>query len=304
MRLWSAIGTALAVLALSLPAMAEEEEKVLTPEDGWQLASDVNLTLTQNAYSNNWEGGETGALSWTLNSNTLAESQMTDVLNSKNTLKLAFGQTHSQDQESQNWLAPATTTDLIDFESVLRFSYGWFVDPFASGRLESRFLDTRDSAKSRMFNPMTLTESAGVARVLIKEEDREWSTRLGGAIRQHIDRDVLIEGETERETISTNDGGLEFVSELRTPLANGAITLTSDLTIFQALYYSDSDALEGLSGADDWKSPDVNWENNFSAAVTDYIVVNLYLQMLYDKQIDDGFRLKETLSFGFTFNLL
>lgn len=155
-----------------------------------------------------------------------------------------------------------------------------------------------------MLNPMILTESAGVARVLIKEEDREWSTRLGAAIRQHIDRDVLIEGETERETLSTSDGGLQFVSELRTPLADGAITLTSDLTIFQALYYSDSDALEGLPGADDWKSPDVNWENNFSAAVTDYIVVNLYLQMLYDRQIDDGFRLKETLSFGFTFKLL
>ena len=113
---------------------------------------------------------------------------------------------------------------------------------------------------------MILTESAGVARVLIKEEDREWSTRLGGAIRQHIDRDVLIEGETERETLSTSDGGLQFVSELRTPLADGAITLTSDLTVFQALYYSESDALEGLPGADDWKSPDVNWENNFSAA--------------------------------------
>ena len=88
-------------LAIALPAMAEEEEKALTPEDGWQLASDINLTLTQNAYSDNWEGGETGALSWALNSNTLAERQLTDVVNSKSTLKLAFGQTHSQDRSSK-----------------------------------------------------------------------------------------------------------------------------------------------------------------------------------------------------------
>ncbi len=304
MRSWSAIAAALAVLALAVPALAEEEEAALTPDDGWSFASDVNLTLTQNAYSDNWEGGETGALSWALNSNSLGERQLTDVINSRSTLKLAFGQTHSQDRSSKRWLKPSKTTDLIDFESVLRFSYGWVVDPFASARLESRFLDTRDPSKSRMFNPMTLTESAGVARILIKEENREWSTRLGAAIRQHIDRDALVDGEAGRETVSTNDGGLEFVSELRTPLADGAISLTSDLTIFQALYYSESDALRGLPEADDWKAPDVNWENTFSASITDYIVVNLYLQLLYDRQIDDGMRLKETLSLGFTFKLL
>lgn len=303
MRLRPVAAAALAVLVAVLPATAEETEEAPTPE-GWQVASDINLTLTQNAYSDNWDGGETGALSWALNANALAESQLTDVLNSKNTLKLSFGQTHSQDKETKKWAEPSTTTDLIDFESVLRFSYGWFVDPFVAGRVESRFLDTRDPAKKRTLNPMTLTESCGVARVFIKEEDREWTTRLGGAIRQHINRDTLPEGGTVRETISTNDGGLEFVSEFRTPLADDAITLTSDLTIYKALYYSESDALEGLPGADDWNSPDVNWENTFSAGITDYIVVNLYLQLLYDKQIDEDVRLKETLSLGFTFRLL
>jgi hypothetical protein len=303
MRLRPVAAAALAVLVAVLPATAEETEEAPTPE-GWQVASDINLTLTQNAYSDNWDGGETGALSWALNANALAESRLTDVLNSKNTLKLSFGQTHSQDKETKKWAEPSTTTDLIDFESVLRFSYGWFVDPFVAGRVESRFLDTRDPAKKRTFNPMTLTESCGVARVFIKEEDREWTTRLGGAIRQHINRDTLPEGGTVRETISTNDGGLEFVSEFRTPLADDAITLTSDLTVYKALYYSESDALQGLPGADDWSSPDVNWENTFSAGITDYIVVNLYLQLLYDKQVDEDVRLKETLSLGFTFRLL
>ena len=122
--------------------------------------------------------------------------------------------------------------------------------------------------------------------------------------RQHLDRDALPEGATERENISTNDSGMEFVSGFRTPLADGAITLTSDLTVYQAFYYSESDALEGLPGADDWKSPDVNWENTFSAGITEHIVVNLYVQVLYDKEIDPDVRLKETLSLGFTFKLL
>jgi len=303
MRFRSAMVVALALIVLAAPAWADETEETPAPE-GWQVASNINLTLTQNAYSNNWDGGETGALSWALNSYTLAESQLSDPVNSKNTLKLAFGQTHTQDKDTKNWAAPSTTTDLIDFESVMRFTYGWAVDPFVSGRLQSRFLDTSDAALKRTLNPMTFTESLGVAHIFIKEDDREWSTRLGGALHQHFDRDALPGGATERETVSTDDAGVEFVTQYRSPIADGAITLTSDLTVFKALYYSESDALEGLPGADDWKSPDVNWENTFSAGITDYIVVNLYLQLLYDKQIDSDLRLKETLSLGFTFNLL
>ncbi len=311
MKLWLVMIVASGMLLMASPAPADEnapaDEAGETVPEGWQIASDINLTLTQNAYTDNWDGGETGALSWALNSNTLAESQLTDTVNSKNTLKLSFGQTHSQDRETRTWAKPSTTTDLIDLESVLRLTYGWSVDPFVSGRVESRFLDTRDQVKKRTLNPTTFTESVGVARVFIKEESREWTTRLGGAVRQHLDRDALPEGATEdaeRENLSTNDGGVEFVSEFRTPLADGAITLTSDLTIYKALYYSDSDALTGLPGADDWKSPDINWENTFSAGITKHIVVNLYIQALYDKEIDADVRLKETLSLGFTLKFL
>ena len=316
MKLWLVMIMASAMLLMASPAPADEaapanEAEEAAVPDGWQVSSDVNLTLTQNAYSDNWSGGETGALSWVLNSNTLAENQLTDVVNNKNTLKLSFGQTHtqthSQDGDSKRWTRPSTTTDLIDFESVFRFSYGWPVDPFASGRVESRFLDTSDRELTRTLNPTTFTESAGIARVFIKEENREWTARLGGAVRQHLNRDVRVEDPdalpddvAKWEDISTDDAGLEFVSEFRTPLADGAITLTSDVTVYQALYYSESDVPDA---SDDWRSPDVNWENTFSAGITDHIVVNLYVQMLYDKEIDTDVRLKETLSLGFTLKL-
>jgi len=118
---------------------------------------------------------------------------------------------------------------------------------------------------------------------------------------------VLPEGadedSDERETETTSDTGIEFVSEYRSPLLDGAVTFTSDLTVFQALSYSESDKLEG-EGRDDWKSPDVNWENSFTASITEYINVNLYLQALYDKQVDGDIRLKETLSLGFSLTLL
>ena len=308
MKLWLVMIMASAALLTASPAPADEAAPAEGAEEavpeGWQIASDINLTLTQNAYSANWDGDEIGALSWVFNSNMLAENQLTDVVHNKNTLKLSFGQTHKQDEDSRQWDRPSKTTDLIDFETVFRFTYGWPVDPFASGRVESRFLDTSDPEMTRTLNPTTFTESAGIARVFIKEEKRDWTTRLGGAVRQHLNRNALPEGEATREDIFTNDAGVEFVSAFRTPLADGAITLTSDLTVYQAFYCSESDALEGSPNADDWKSIDINWENTFSAGITKHIVVNLYVQVLYDKEIDADVRLKETLSLGLTFKLL
>jgi len=291
------------LLLAASPLFAEEAADDTLGVGEWSMTSDVNITLTQNAYSDNWAGSELGAISWALNSNSLAESQLTERIHTRNTVVLAFGQTHSQrvaDDGEKYWEEPSKSTDLVDFESVFRFTYGWFVDPFAAGRLKTQFLDETDAAKKRYLNPMTVTESVGVVKVLIKEEKREWTTRLGGALRQRIDRDALVESPDVRETATTKDGGVEFVTEFRTPLAADRITLTSRLQAFKALFSSEDDE----AATDDWQAPDVDWENTFSASITEHLMVNLYLQLLYDKEIVDDARLKETLSLGFTFKLM
>jgi hypothetical protein len=182
---------------------------------------------------------------------------------------------------------------------------GWYVDPFVGFRLESQVFDDSDPSKDRYVNPITFTESFGVARVLLKEDAREWTARLGAGFRQFMNRDVLIDPEAgTRETQTTNDGGLIFDTEFKTPLAEDRITYTSKLTVFKALFYSEADALEGLPNEDDWKAPDVNWENIFTANITSLIMVNLYFQLLYDKEIDPGTRIKQTLSLGLTLKLV
>jgi hypothetical protein len=235
----------------------------------------------------------------------LAEKQLAQAVHSKNTLRLAFGQTHSQDTETDVWSSPAKSTDLIELETVLRFTLGGPVDPFVSGRIESQFLDASDPDRSRSLNPLTFTESFGVARVLVKEEKREWVVRLGAALRQHVNRDVLVDSlRGTRETQTATDSGLEFVADFTTPVAQQRIAFTSKLTVFQALFYSESDELEGLPNENYWKSPDVDWENTFTAAITKYLMVNLYLQLLYDKEVDLAGRLKQTLSLGLTYKLM
>jgi len=290
--------TIIAVTALALLGA------VATAAGERTVSSDLNVTLTQNAYSDNWEGSESGAISWATNWNSMAEAQLNERIHNKHTLKLAFGQTHSQDRETKKWQSPVKSTDLADYETVFRFTYGWFVDPFVSAGAASQFLDESDSTKTRYLNPTTIREGFGVAKVLLTGEDKEWTVRLGGGLRQRIDRDAISEEDSDvRGTVTTESGGVEFVSEFHSPFAGDRLTATSKLTLYRALYSSESDALEGTPEADDWEATDVDWENTLTASITKYLMVNLYVRLLYDREIDDEVRFKETLSLGFTFKL-
>ena len=272
--------------------------------ESWTASVDASVMVTQNAYTENWVGGEIGSMSWIVLSNSLAEKQLHPKVHTRNTLKLQFGQNHMQDKETKDWGKPIKSNDLIDFESVFRFSLGGYVDPFASSRIEPQFLDKRDSLKDRYINPLTLTESLGIAKVLVKEEKCDWTARLGAGFREHINRARLDAKTGKHKTKVSADSGLVFVNEFATPLAQERISLTCKLIVFQTLFYSESDELKSLPGENYWKFPDIEWENIFSASITQYLMVNLYTQFLYDKEIDRAGRFKQTLSLGVAYNLL
>jgi len=272
--------------------------------ESWNLSVDASLTLTQNTYSDNWAGGEWGQISWLFNSNSLAEREFGEKVSCKNTLKLFYGQTHMQDAGTKRWRKPVKSNDLIDFESVFLFKLFPMVDTYAGFRVEGAFFDTSDPENYRYINPLKFTESLGLARVLIDTEKHDWIVRFGGGFREFVDRDRLDPLTKEKETSKSNDGGFIFDSELKTVFAGDRVTFTSKLTVFKAIYNSEADELEEVAGGDYWKAPDVNWENIISANITKYLVVNMYIQLLYDKEVDLGGRFKETLSFGLTYKLL
>ncbi len=265
----------------------------------WNLAVDANLTLNQNAYSDNWGGGATGILAYALTSNLLAEKQLNEKMNSRNTAKLAFGQTSTQDT-SHTWSALVKSTDEINFESVLRFTLGWIVDPFASAQLQSQFWDKSDALLARYFNPVDLNEGLGVARQIVKREKTELVSRLGFGLKQRFDRQVLDTLTATRSDKFSNYGGATFATDFTTPLAQEKITYTSKLTLFQAVFFSDAAAdPEGK-----WKALDVAWDNTIAASITEYVMVNLTAQLIYDKEIDAKLRLKETLALGLTYKFI
>ena len=269
--------------------------------EGWKKSLDTDFTLTQNAYSDSWTGGEAGNISWVWNANGVFEKQVSPKFNFKNTSKFSFGQTHTQDKTTKDWAKPEKSTDLIDIENLGRFTMGWAVDPYAALRIESQFLDASSPYKKLYINPMKLTESVGASRQFYDTEKTNLLSRLGFALRQIMTKSVIDTlGNTDSET--TNDGGFESVTDLKLTLSE-TLQYTSKLSLYKALYYSESDAVKGTPAEDYWKAVDINWENKVSASVAKYVTVSLYMQLLYDKEIDLRGRFKQTLALGLTYKL-
>jgi hypothetical protein len=303
-RLFGSIAMAAMVL-IALPVAAQD-----SLAGKWVTSLIFDLTATQTAYSNSWAGGEAGALSWVSNLNGAAEKQLSPSVNFKSRLKLSFGQTHTQsitrdpltNRERKVWEKPKKSTDLIDWENVARLTKGWVIDPYVAVRLESQFLDASFAAKKRYFNPIKLTESAGIARKLYEKDKDQIISRFGFAFRQILKK-VIIDTTSLATTDSTlTDGGLESVTDVNLSLRKN-VQYTGKLTLYKALFFSEKNKVKGTVYENDWKAVDVNWENIVAASITKIISVNFYLQFLYDKEVDKRGRLKETLGVGLVFRL-
>jgi len=268
----------------------------------WEKSFDLDLTATQASYSDSWTGGEVGSFSWVGNANGIFNKQLKDWFLLKNSVKFSFGQTLTQNQENKTWSKPVKSSDKIDLESIGLFTVQSFVEPFASFRFESQFLDASDIAHQNYINPMLLTFSAGIAKQLLKKEKDDILTRLGFALKHN--RNTAYDYTNSTDTTGTSvDGGIESNTDVKMVLSE-KLGYNSKLTVYKAFFFSKKDDIAGTEEADYWKAIDVNWENKLSASVSKYIVVSFYTQLLYDKQISKKGRLKETLSFGLTYKLL
>ena len=277
---------------------------------GWKKSLVVDITTTQTGYSDSWVGGEAGSFNWVSNLNASAEKQLSPKFDFKSTLKVSFGQTVTQDEETKDWSRPKKSTDLIDFENVGRFTLHKFVDPYVAFRVETQFFDGRKIGYKQYFSPLKLTESAGLAKILYSKNDDVISSRFGVALRQimksNVDSTEIAPGEYGDFTTvdsTLTDGGLEWVSDATYQLHQN-IKYTGKLTLYKALFFSKSEEVKGTVFEDDWKAVDANWENIFSAQVTKIITVNLYTQLLYDKEISKKGRFKETIAVGFVFKMI
>ena len=261
----------------------------------WKKSLTIDFTTTQTTYSDSWVGGEAGSVNWVTNLNGHARKQLAPWLAYSTILKMSFGQTYNQDADTKRWRKPQKSTDLIDWEHVGRLTLHQFIDPYAAFRLETQFFDASVPGLQRYFSPLKLTESAGLARKFYEQDKDYITSRLGLGLRQTI-KQVVIGDTALLQTVDSTlvDGGIESVTDVILTL-NDQLRYVGKLSLYKALFSSESDAATN----DDWQAVDVNWENQFIATIGGFITVNLYTQLLFDKQISGRLRLKETLAIGF-----
>ena len=291
-----AITLAVLCLAAAGTAAAEGDEKVA---GRWYNSLEAGLNLTQSAYSDNWKGGENGALAWTAIMNGSAERLYENDLNWYNSLKLRFGQLHQQNKNADGdkvWNRPEKSEDKIDLETILRLSKGWHLDPYVSGRAETQFLDVSDDAgRDVLLNPATFKESAGVSRKFKDTEDTNVLARLGLTARQNYRRE-FVDGMSEETTNEiAHDGGVEFQADWSTKLSEKRVLWVGKLSVYKpfawskASVYDDisADSLTAVGVPTDVKdlttSFDLGWENTFTTQISKWLSLNMYLEFVYDQ---------------------
>ncbi|HUI92553.1 MAG TPA: hypothetical protein VLX68_09935 [Chitinivibrionales bacterium] len=286
---------------LSIAAGAVVLAAAAAQGDPWKIDLDLNLTTGVNSYSDNWVGGEAGSFNWGSQFLGIAEKQITAITNTRSTLKLQFGQTAVQNKDTKQWGAPQKSTDLIDFEELFRFTLHAWVDPFISVRGISEFLDGSDTLLTRYVNPWDVTEAVGASRTLQKNDNVEWTTRLGAAVHQLVDRQHLDTATGTRATDVTNDGGAEFDMDLRANNREKWVEYLGSLRVYEALLSSKANAAKGTPAENDWRYPHVKWENTLTLTFAKYLMLNMSAYVYYDKDISKDARLKETFAAGVTY---
>ena len=287
------------LLAAPLPRALAEDAKASEPGP-WNYSGTLGVNAAQSAFSDDWKGGDKGAIVWVVNSNFTMQRQFSASYNLSNSLKLAYGQTSRQVQDPANpdertWDRPLKSTDAIAFESLSRWTLRQLADPFFSFSAESQFRDQSSPLGAIWLNPAKLKETAGVARILEKTEASEVLTRFGFGLRQTIATSFINPPTNEKGSFTSNDVGIDWTTTAKKPLLAKRVLYKGTLAFFKPLLYSKSGALDAYDAdrlatdpsheavADYWKSVDVNWENAFTGQITKALSVSLAAQLVYDK---------------------
>ncbi|MBU8869935.1 MAG: DUF3078 domain-containing protein [Gemmatimonadales bacterium] len=338
------IGTSVLVLILGgvSSIVAAGEEALEGDASGvWKKEFETGLNIIQSSYTDNWNGGEKGSLVWTARLDGQMEKQLNKLTNWRNTLQLVYGQTHNQDRDSNGdlyWRTPDKSDDVIDFESLFRFTPESWVDPFVALNFKSMFKDLTDPGQRALnFNPLKFKETAGLAKKMIDSDGRFMMTRLGATFTQNRRATFVSSAPDEStETEMTTEMGVEMITEYKAAVLEEKVVWDSKLTLSLPLIYSGKSVFEedltaadlesfGLPAdiADYTTTVEADFENTFTTRITSLISVKLFLRWVYKKYDNsvkpvvengvlmnaDGVRsairksgqLKQTLALGLTY---
>jgi hypothetical protein len=267
----------------------------------WQLDMKASLSGQHTFHSENWEGDPQDALTWKAKLDAGAKKNIVWKIDNTNTIALSFGQSALKKKDG-NWSPPRKSLDIIDIESMYNLTLGTWVDPYVALRAQSQFVDERDSTTPYYINPVDLSESAGITRDLVKENDMTLNLRFGAAVHQRIDRntDTTMADITQAEIV-VHDAGSEVHARFDISRESGLVDYATHLRIYEALVQSGQSS-DGSSDIADWRYPRIEWDHTLSINFASYLMVEVSALLRYDKVVHENVRFQEGVSLGVTYS--
>jgi hypothetical protein len=211
----------------------------------------------------------------------------------ENSLKLAFGQSAKQKHDSitneyGKFDTFSVSNDEIDFQNIEVITPKGIVEPYFGLRGQGTFVNQVESNKTVQYlNPWTITQSLGARLALLKsKENQDLKTRLGIAAKEHIDRNIK----------TYVDGGFEWITGYSVVNKSKTLSYKTQLELYQAFAVADKEVRD-----DKWKTIDLKWTNDFTANITNFIMVTYSVEPRYDRDISEKLRVRQMLSAGFSF---
>jgi hypothetical protein len=275
--------TLLAFCLAAVAAGAQEAEPA--PASPWTHTLVGDVTANQVALKD-WAQGGDNSLSWGYSLNGTSDRAIGSTVWST-TYKFAFGQNKLGDQ------AIRKVVDKLEVETSYTWKTERHLDPYLKATMKTqafrgyRYGETTRTAVADFFDPAYLTQSAGIGLQPIPEA----KTRLGLALREIITRDFnsyADDDETAEVEKTRVDGGLESVTDAAWELADN-IQLTSKLEIFVPFT----------------EVGDTSIGNDATLVVklSEYITLNVNLQILNDPTSSDDLQIKQTTALGLRYSL-
>ncbi|MDZ7319093.1 MAG: DUF3078 domain-containing protein [candidate division KSB1 bacterium] len=268
----------------------------------WHANLSLGLDANQLSFNSNWRSGGKASFTWKINAISDVNYQR-KFYKWTNRLICSFGQISVQEQ--RHWKAPEKATDILDYDTTIKFTVDRLIDPYLGMSLNTQFKAGYDPKSeelvSRFANPLQLTQSAGLAYNLIKRQSVLIASRLGGSAKELIanDRRLRKRWTGDEARAMKIDGGIEWLTEMKGELKPG-IQWNARLKLFQAFV---SSITREKDPQKNWRYTDVYWEQNFSVKISQYIAVNVLTKFIYDRDTSKAGQFLENASVGISYKV-
>jgi hypothetical protein len=246
---------------------------------GWTQKLGFDLIFNEGYYSDNWTGDEKSSGSLTATLGHSAGIQIAEPVRFDHASVFAFGQQLTQ-RDSVTW-DRSKSEDKIQLDEVLRFTFGAWVDPLVSVQLKTQFLDQTDTTTTRWLNPLQLLETMGAGREFYDDSTRLLASQVGFSARQLWTTPAPM----------VADAGLSWMTAFKTIVFSKNAGYSTHLTVYEPLVAFASDTTLK-------RTPQVDWQHELTARFNRALSGKLFFQLLYDQNVVNAVRFKQTLGMG------